>query len=156
MAGVDFTFNLVLGKARYYLELPAANDGLFLALLDLTGLEADATLRDYDTLSALLAGPSNELTFTGYSRKVVAPSAATIDDANERVDVDAADVSSYTNTGGASQQAGKALLCYDPDTTAGDDTTVIPIFAWNATVTFDVGVPVTLPFDPAGMVRFTN
>jgi hypothetical protein len=55
----DLVFNIAKGKTAYYCGLPAAADGLVLVLLDATGLEADATLKDYDNLSALLAGTSN-------------------------------------------------------------------------------------------------
>jgi hypothetical protein len=149
----NFVANIVKGKPRYYLELPAANDGLFLVLLKFTGLEADATLRDYDDLAAVLAAANDEADFTGYSRKAVTPGAATVDDTNERVDIDAPDVSAYTNSGGASQRTGKAVLCYDPDTTAGTDSTLVPILWWDCDITFDVGVATTLPFNVAGILR---
>lgn len=149
----DGVFNNVKGKFRYYLELPAANDGLFLVLLKAAGLEADDTLNNYDDLAALLAAANDEADFTGYSRKAVTPSAATIDDTNNRVDVDAPDVSAYTNSGGASQAIGKAILTYDPDTTTGTDATQIPILYWDCVITFDVGVATTLPFNASGLVR---
>lgn len=149
----DFVFNNVKGKVRYYLELPAANDGLFLVLLKASGLEADDTLNNYDDLAALLAAANDECDFTSYSRKAVTPSAATVDDTNNRVDTDAPDVSSYTNSGGASQAAGKALLTYDPDTTTGTDSTQVPILAWDCVITFDIGVATTLPFNASGIFR---
>lgn len=149
----NFVFNVVKGKPRYYLELPAAADGLFLVLLQFTSLEADATLRDYDDLAALLAGTSNEMTFTSYTRKAVVPTAPTIDDANERVDIDAPDVTSYTNGGGATERCGKAILTYDPDTGTGTDSTQIPILAWDCDINFDPGVVTTLPFNAAGILR---
>lgn len=149
----DFTFTHVKGKVRFYTELPAANDGLFLILLQFTGLEADGVLRDYDDLATLLAAANNEMTFTGYSRKAVTPSAATFDDTAHTVSVDAPDVSSYTNTGGASERAGKAILTYDPDTTAGTDSTQVPLLAWDCDITFDVGVATSLPFNAGGIFR---
>jgi hypothetical protein len=152
----NFTFNNVLGKVRFYTELPAANDALILVLLQFTGLEADATLRDYDDLSTLLAGASNEMTFTGWARRTLAGITPTVDDTNERVDVDATDATGWTNTGGASERAGKALIVYDPDTTTGTDTTVVPLLAYDCDLTFDVGALTTTPFNAAGFVRFTN
>lgn len=149
----DFVFTHVKGKVRYYLELPATNDGLFLVLLKFTGLEADATLRDYDDLATLLAAANDEADFTGYTRKAVTPGAATFDDTAHTSSTDAPDVSSYTNTGGASQRTGKALLTYDPDTTTGTDATQVPILAWDCDITFDVGVATSLPFNAAGIFR---
>lgn len=149
----DFVFNQVKGRVRFYLELPAANDSLSLVLLKAAGLEVDDTLNNYDDLAALLAAANDECDFTSYARKLVVPTAATIDDANNRVDVDAPDVTSYTNTGGAAQAAGKALLVYDPDTTTGTDSTVVPILAWDCVITFDIGVATTLPFNASGIFR---
>lgn len=149
----DFVFNNVLGKVRYYLELPAASDGLLLVLLQFTGLEADGALRDYDDLGALLAAASNEMTFTGYTRKAITPAAAVIDDVNNRADTDATDPTSYTNSGGASERSGKALLVYDGDTGAGTDANIIPLLGWDCDFTFDVGATSDLKFNVAGMVR---
>lgn len=149
----DFVFNNVKGRVRFYLELPATNDGLFLVIAKAANLEADDTLNNYDTLAALFAAANDECDFTGYSRKAVTPAAAAVDDANNRVDVDAPDVSAYTNTGASAQAAGKAFLAYDPDTTVGDDTTLVPILAWDCVITFDVGVSTTLPFNAAGIFR---
>lgn len=148
----DFTFTNVKGKVRYYLELPAANDGLFLVLLKFTGLEADATLRDYDDLAALLAAANDECDFGTYTRKAVVPTAATFDDTAHTASVDAPDVPSYTATG-ASQRAGKALITYDPDTTTGTDATQIPLLAYDCDITFDVGVATSLPFNAGGIFR---
>ena len=152
----NFVANLVKGKVRFYTELPAANDGLVLVLGKFTGMETDATLKDYDTLAAVFAAANDEADFTGYARKAVVPSAATIDDANDRVDVDAADVSAYTNTGGASQRTGKAIIAYDPDTTAGTDADLIPLLWYDCDITFDIGVATTLPFNAAGFARFQD
>jgi hypothetical protein len=148
----DFVFNNVKGRVRYYLELPAANDGLFLVLLKAAGLEGDDTLNNYDDLAALLAAANDEADFGTYARKAVTPSAATVDDTNNRVDVDAPDVSTYTATG-ANQAIGKALLTYDPDTTTGTDSTQVPILAWDCVITFEVGVATSLPFNAAGIFR---
>lgn len=148
----DFAFNFYKGKIRYYLELPAANDGLFLVLLKAAGLEADDTLNNYDDLATLLAAANDEADFGTYTRKAVVPTAATIDDTANRVDIDAPDVSSYTATG-ASQAVGKALIVYDPDTTTGTDSTLVPLLAYDCVITFDVGVPTTLPFNASGIFR---
>jgi len=149
----NVVFNIAKGRVAHYgLLTGGANDGMLLVLLKTAGLQADATLIDHDTLSVLLAAANDEADFTGYTRRALANVTVTVDDTNERVDVDADSPSSYTNSG-ASQAVSKALVCYDPDTTAGDDTTIVPLVALDCVVTFDTGVPVTLSFDAAGWFR---
>ena len=150
----DFVFNIAKGKIAYYCGLPATNDGLVLVLCQSASLETDATLKDYDDLSTLLAGTTNEMTFTGYARYVNATSVTvTVDDTNDRVDIDQPDPGAYTNTGGAAQGCGKAILCYDPDTTTGTDSTLVPLFAYDCVISFDVGVATTVAFNSAGVGR---
>lgn len=148
----DIVFNIAKGRVARYADLPNANDALILVLLQTTGLESDAVLRDYDSLSAILASTNDEMTFTGYARRTLGTVTVTVDDTNDRVDVDAADPASYTNSS-TSQASSKAVICYDPDTTAGTDADLVPLIALDCVVTFDVGVPVTLSFNAAGFFR---
>lgn len=150
----DFVFNIAKGKHAYYAGLPAANDGLKLILLKTSGLVADATLLDYTSLSGLLAGASDEADFTGYARRTLASVTVTPDNTNERLDVDAADPTGWTASGSA-QAVSKAVVVYDPDTTSPVDANMIPLYAFDYVVTFDVGVPVTFSFDSVGLVRVT-
>lgn len=149
----DFVFNISKGKHARYADLPDANDALILVLLKASGLEADATLIDYDNLSVILAAANDECDFTGYARRTLASVVATVDDTNNRMDTDAADPASYTNTGGSVQQAGKALVCYDGDTTGGTDANIVPVYAFDCLLNFDVNVATTVAFNAAGMGR---
>jgi hypothetical protein len=149
----DFVFNIAKGKIAYYATLPLTNDAMILVLCKSAGLETDATLKDYDNLSLLLAGTTDECDFTGYTRRTIAGVSITVDDTNDRVDISGTSPASYTNTGGSSQLAGKAILCYDDDTTGGTDTNLIPIFAYDCAVTFDIGIATTVQFNAAGMGR---
>ena len=149
----DIVFNIAKGKVARYADLPDASDALILVLLKTSGLEADATLLDYDTLAAILAATNDECDFTGYARRTLASITVTPDDTNNRQDVDAADPSAYTNSGGASQAASKALVCWDGDTGAGTDTNIVPLVALDCVVTFDVGVATTVSFNSAGFFR---
>ena len=115
-------FNIALGRIADYASLPAANDALVMVPLESSGLVADSTMRDYDTLSDLLAGASNEQTSVG--RKTLASVTVTVDDANDRVAVDAADVTWTAPTGSA---IGAVVICYDPDTTGGTDADLVPL-----------------------------
>lgn len=128
----DFTFNNAKGKANYYAGLPGTNDALIAVPLETTGLEADATLKDYDTLSALLAGASNEQTTMG--RKTLASVAVTVDDTADTASADAAD---FTWTAATGNAISKVVICYDPDTTASADANIIPLTAHDFVVTPD-------------------
>lgn len=154
MAGADFQFNIAKGKMAYYASLPAAADAFIAVLLNATGIEADATLKDYDDLATLLAGSSDELTATNYTRKTLAGVTATIDDANDWVDVTCS-AFTWTTLGGASNQTvGKMLICYDNDTGAGTDANIVPLvaFALNFTTT---GVDETFTPQSPGFFRAT-
>lgn len=126
----DFVFNIAKGKVAYYSTLPATNDALIVVPIEATGLEADATLKDYDDLAALLAGTSNEQTTIG--RKTITSVTVTVDDTNDRVDIDFADPVWTAATGNA---LGALVICYDADTTAGTDANLIPLTKHDFAVT---------------------
>lgn len=151
MATAQFVFNIAKGRVNELAKLGAANDALVLVQLMTTGLEADATLQDYATLAAILAGTNDECTFTGYARRTLASVVVAPDNTANTQSADAADPASWTNSGGASQAAGAAIICYDDDTTGGTDANLIPLVqVMVGTVTYDVGVPVTPAFNAAG------
>lgn len=144
----DFQFNVSKGKAAYYAGLPAASDALIAVLLKSTGLEADATLKDHDTLASVLAGGSTECDFTNYSRQTLTTVSVTVDDTNDWVDIDSDDIT-WTSAGGASNNTiGKLLICYDGDTGAGTDADIVPLYAWDYSVTTDGNTLLVQP--PAG------
>jgi hypothetical protein len=148
----DGVFNIAKGKAGYYATLPAANDALIVVLIKATGLEADDTLNNYDDLAALLAAANDEADFTNYARKTITSVTNTVDDTNNRLDSDFAD-QTWTAAGGASNNTlGKLLVCYDPDTTAGTDSTVIPLTYHDFSATTD-GSDLTAVVATAGFYR---
>lgn len=118
----NLVFNRALGMVSYYASLPAANDGLVLVPLESSGLETDAVLRDKDDLAAVVAGTTNEQTTVG--RKTLTSVTVTVDDTNDRVALDAGDVTWTSPTGNA---IGAVVICYDPDTTTGTDADLIPL-----------------------------
>jgi hypothetical protein len=128
----NLVFNQALGRVAYYASLPAANDALIVVPLESSGLVADSVMRDYDTLSDLLAGASNEQTTVG--RKTLASVSVTVNDTDNRVDVDAADVTWTSPTGNA---IGAVVICYDPDATSGTDADLIPLTKHDLTWTPD-------------------
>lgn len=143
----DIVFNIAKGRIAHYASLPATNDALIMVPIETTGLEADATLRDYDNLSVLLAGASNEQTTLG--RKTLGSVTVTVDDTNDRVDIDCADVT-WTATAGNAISA--VVTCYDPDTTGGTDTDLVPLFKHDCVMTPD-GTDFTLQINAAGLGR---
>lgn len=132
----SFSFNVALGRE---VELHNRVDGsdptnavFVIVVLAASGLEPDATLKDYDTLSALLAGASNEVTNTGYSRIVLSDTAIaayTVDDDDDSITLPLANQTFVNIAAGDSWR--KALLCYDSDSTAGTDANIIPVKAFD-------------------------
>lgn len=129
----DLTFNISKGTSAYYAGLPAASDAILIVPIENSGLETASTLKDYDTLSAALAGSSNEQTSNG-TRKTAASVTVTIDDSNDRVDLDFADV---TWTGLTGNALGQLWVVYDGDTGAGTDANILPLTAHDFAVTPD-------------------
>ncbi|MEH0627776.1 hypothetical protein [Streptomyces stelliscabiei] len=118
----NITFNVALGRAASLAALPAASDALILVPLEASGLESDAVLRDKDTLADVVSGTTNEQTTVG--RKTLAGVTVTVDDTNDRVNIDASDVTWTAPTGNA---IGAMVICYDPDSTGGTDADLIPV-----------------------------
>ena len=122
--------NIAAGKVAAYYDRVEGNDpaasALVLVPLETTGLETDANLRDYDTLSALLAGTTNEQTTMG--RKVLTdtelaavPAPDDTNNWNER------SLPAVTWVGATGNPISKIAVCYDPDTAGGTDADIIPL-----------------------------
>jgi hypothetical protein len=135
----NFAFNISLGRIVEFYNRVDTNDPsastLVLVVLRTTGLASDATLKDLDTLAQVLSA-SPEVANTGYARKVYTDAdlaAFTTDDTNDR---NALVVANAVWTG---VQAGdgwsKLLMCYSPS--AGADSTIIPMLAWDFVVVPD-------------------
>jgi hypothetical protein len=110
---------------------------------------SDATLRDYDDLAAILAGASDEATFTGYSRQTLTNVTVTVDDTNNRVDIDCDDPSWSPTT---AQALGKIVICYKPSSSAVDSD-CIPLFADDFVLTTPTSGSVTYQVASGGFLR---
>jgi hypothetical protein len=153
----DFVFNIAKGRvAELYNRVDSndpANSALIIVVLATSGLESDATLIDVDTLAAVVAGTTNEVTNTNYARKVLTDadlSAMTPDDTNNRMDLDFPD---QTWTAVASGDGwSKLIVCYDSDTTGGADSAIVPLTAHDFVVTPD-GSDITAQINASGFYR---
>ena len=149
----NVVFNVALGKVKYYAELTGgANDALIVVLLKSAGIEADATIRDHDDLAALLAAANDEADFTNYARKTISSATITVDDTNNWVDIDIADQTWTSAGGGTNNTLAGLLVCYDPDTTAGTDSSIVPLTKHDFSVTTD-GSDLTAQIAAAGFYR---
>lgn len=115
-----------------------------------TGTEADDNLRDADTLTAIIATALNEATFAGYARVTAAGVTVTVDDTNNRTDVDANDPSWSPTAAEALTRIG---LFYDPDTTGGTDADLIPLFIDDFALTTPTSGTVTYAVASGGFGR---
>ena len=118
--------------------------------------ETNATLRDYDDLSTLLAAAGNtEADFTNYGRKTLTDTdvaAPTVDDTNDRTDIDFPD-QTWTSAGGTTDNTlATALANYDSDTTGGTDANIIPGMLYDAVETTN-GSDLVLSFHADGAGR---
>lgn len=136
----NIVFNIAKGKVADLYDRVKGNDpansALILVPIETSGLEADAVLGDKDDLAAVLSGTTNEQTTMG--RKTLTDSdLAAIpapDDTNDRNERSLPTVTWAAATGNA---ISKILVCYDPDTTGGADSAIVPLCMFDCAVTPD-------------------
>lgn len=132
----NFVFNIAKGNIANLAALPASTDSLIVVCLKTSGLETDSTLKDYAVLSTLLAGTSDEATFTNYARKTLTSVTVIVDNTNDWVDISSAGWT-FTTAGGADNTAvSKTLICYVPSTGAADSA-IVPMCAFDTVFTPD-------------------
>lgn len=138
----DLVFNIAKGRvAELYNRVDSndpANSALVIVPVDV-GAVTDATLRDFDTLAAILGGGVTERTTNGWTRKTLTDvdlAAFAPDDTNDRVDVDIPD-QTWTAVALAGGATTDLIICYDNDTTAGTDANLIPLTLHDFPITPD-------------------
>lgn len=136
----DIVFNIAKGRAvELYNRVDSndpANSALILVPVDV-GATTDATIQDFDTLAAVLAGGVTERTSGGWNRKTLTDSdlsALSVDDTNNRYEFTIPD---QTWTAVSSGAVTDLILCYDSDTTAGTDANIVPIAMFDFVITPD-------------------
>lgn len=128
-------FNVALGRETELYNRVLNSDptnAVFTLVVLATGGDSLALLKDYDTLAAVLAGPSIEVTNVGYSRIEFDNTdlvAYTVDDTNNQIllTLPLATFGSPNIAAGDVWDIG--LVCYDSDSTAGTDANIIPVTA---------------------------
>lgn len=116
MAGSQFVFNISLGSVAEKVR----DGGGTWRMLFLEAAEADDTLRDYDTISALLGAAGNTES-TGATRQALTNVVLTVDDTANTAAVDADDVVFTPST---DSKVVKILIYHDPDGTDTDTANV--------------------------------
>lgn len=135
----NLVFNISKGKVAEYFDRvdnnDPANSAIILVPIETSGLEADAVLIDVDTLTALVAGSTNEQTTMGRKTLTDVELATNApDDTNDRNERSLPSVTWTAATGNA---ISKIAVCYDADTTSGTDANIIPLTMFDAVATPD-------------------
>ena len=152
----DFVYNIAKGSvAEYYKRVDGSDPtNAVLVIVVIETATADATLIDLDTLALVLAdGGTAEVTNANYGRKVLDDTDLTAfspDDANDRVDLDFADQT--FSAIGAGDAWTDLLVCYDSDSTGGNDTNIQPCTQHDFAATPD-GSDITAELNPDGFFR---
>ena len=152
----NFIFNIAKGRAAEFHHRVDQNDPANSALIivAIVTTEVDDTLGDLDTLALVLAnGNTAEATNGGYARKTLTDAdlaALSPDDANNWMELDFADSVFVAIVAGDNWT--DMLVCYDNDTTGGDDTNIVPISQHDFAVTPD-GNDINLLVDANGWFR---
>jgi len=127
----NLVFNIAKGRVAELYNRVDTNDPANSALIvvAINTSDTDATIRDVDTLQALL-GLSNtdEVGNTNYARKVLTDSdlsSISPDDSNEWMALDFADQTWSSVAAGDGWT--DLVICYDSDTTSGTDANIIPL-----------------------------
>ncbi|TKG58882.1 hypothetical protein [Prauserella endophytica] len=150
----DFQFNVAKGRiaelARRVDGGDPANSRLLVVAIN-RGAATDATMRDYDTLAALLGDAAvAEVTNTGYARltRTAAQVTVTVDNSGDVQNVSIGTLSFGSISAGTAWT--DIVVCYIPDgVTPGADSTAIPLTNHTFAVTPD-GTSVTATENASG------
>jgi hypothetical protein len=133
---MNLAFDVALGREVEFWnrvnDSDPTNAVFVILVLANAGLESDATLRTYSTVSDLLAGASNEVTNTGYARITLTDAsigAYTVDTTNHTITLPLSDQTWATPAAGDLWR--KGVIAYDSDSTAGTDANLIPVAMWD-------------------------
>lgn len=141
----DGVFNIAKGAFAEKIRDGATN----VLVLLLKANEAETTLRDRDDVAAILANGSTECDATSYARKTGLTGTITVDDTNDRVDVDLPDQTWAPLGGAANNTLTKLIVAYQE---SAADSGRVPLTHHDFALTTD-GSDVTAQFNAAGFAR---
>ena len=142
----DGVFNIAKGAAAEMVRDGASNLGMIL----LRANETEADLIDHDNLSVLIGAAGNtEANFTNYARKTGLTGSITVDDTNNRVDIDVPD-QTWSSAGGAANNTLTKLIVYYENTAS--DAGRVPLTHHDFAITTD-GSDVTAVINASGFYR---
>ncbi len=141
----DGVFNIAKGAAAEMFRDGATN-GIVLLL---KANETEANLIDRAELAALLAAANTEAIFTNYTRKTGITGTVTVDNTNDRVDLDIPDQTWTAAGNGVNDTLTKLVVAYE---NAAADATRIPLTHHDFSVLTD-GSDLTAQFNAAGFFR---
>lgn len=126
----DFVFNIAKGRVAELFNRVDSNDPANSAIIVVPvdrGAATDATLKDLDTLSAVL-GAVTERSTSNWSRKTLTDAdlaAIAVDDTNDRMPVAIPNI--LWSPGPTAGAVTDLVFCYDSDTTGGTDANIVPL-----------------------------
>jgi hypothetical protein len=126
----NIVFNIAKGRvAELYDRVESndpANSAIILVPIETTGLEADSVLIDADTLTAVLAGSTNEQTTMG-RRTLTDADLASIPAPDDAGNTNSRSLPTVSWASATGNPISKILVCYDNDTTSGTDANIVPL-----------------------------
>lgn len=143
----DGVFNIAKGSIVEKFRDGAANGIVMLLKVN----EAASTLIDRATVAALLAAANTEADFTNYARKTGITGTITVDNTNDRVDVDIPD-QQWTTAGGATNNSLTKLIVAYQESAA--DSGRIPLTHHDFVLTTDTS-DITAQVNAVGFHRAT-
>lgn len=152
----DFVFNIAKGRVNELVQRVNDSDptNAVLVAVPFSSTATDATLRDLDTLAAIEAdGNTAEAVGGGWARIVLDQDDVTgfaVDDANDRNESDVIDLAFGAITAG--NDITDILIAYDPDSTGGADSAIVPL-TWHDFIIETDGSTVTAIVNAAGFFR---
>jgi hypothetical protein len=128
----DLVFNIAKGRVAELYNRVKTNDPANSVILVIpvdAGTVTNATMIDFGTLAAVLAGGVTERNTNGWARKslddtVIA--SLTVDNTNDRMPVDLPD-QTWTAPAAAGGNTTGLIIAYDNDSTGGTDANIIPL-----------------------------
>src|SRR5262245_58935337 len=143
----DFVFNIAKGAVAEKVRDGASNIEVML----LKTAEADTTFKDRDTVADITANGGVKCDFTNYAAKTGITGTITVDDTNDRVDVDIPDQTWLAAGGATNNNITDLLVCYRE---SAGDSGLIPLTCHDFTVTTD-GSDLTAQINAVGFFRAT-